>query len=774
MRILVKKGFQLALVAAVAVIAAPQNAWAVGETTGRIGGTVTEAQTGAPVPGATVTVTGGSLIGGPKTITTGDDGHYDVVELPPGTYNVEVSYSGVKPIKRRVVVRQGELLPLDIAWSAELAEAEVTVVVEERHMTKPDTTMTGTVLSNDTEAKIASLRQYQDIATQVAGVMDSVGAPGNPIVKGADYQSNRFLVDGLDITDPITSTFSANINFDSISSVEVITGGMEAQYNAMGGVINLITNGGSDEWHVDASLYINNDHFATQEQFGSNPWDGTVPRNRINVPPQQRYQANVNVGGPILKHRLWFNVSIEYDYSQSTTPAGPPLNLQSPNRLFQSVYARGKIVWAPNEKHRISLSVSTDPTTIRNIDTGSAANRRLSTAQDYQKQGGAFGILQWDYFLNNNINTQVQAGFTYEDIEEGSMGYFASPDLTGAEKMFSASAQNYDFNRPGHFNLQGLTTWYQGDDPSVDHRYTLQIDPSISMRGKAAGSHDAKIGIQTRLMRSDYSLTRSGGGISYEDNGGGTGEAGLCDETTGKGCYLKFVNSSYHQQYSGVSVGAYIQDRWKPFKRLTILPGIRFDWGATQNAQGVTASNLFGIGPRIGAVVDITGDQKTIFSAFYGRANDVQNMVPAFFTSFTPLSQTFFWDQSSKAFDILASQSGGNKGVVVDTSATTPPHTDEVTGSFRREVFQKLGGLDRVHLQAHRQHVGSRRDQPDLGSDRLSRCRFRRQQQPAGDLQGHDQPQPDPRVSRRRLLGRSAPVGALGPLRGLYALVAVR
>src|SRR5690349_11125160 len=167
---LVNTRIQVALALAVAAIVAPQNAWAVGETNGRLGGTVTEAQTGAPVPGATVTVSGGSLIGGPRTVTTGDDGHYEFVELPPGSYNVEVSYSGVKPIRRRIVVRQGELAPLDIAWSAELAEAEVTVVVEERHLTKPDTTMSGTVISNDTQAKIASGRTYQGVTQQVAGV----------------------------------------------------------------------------------------------------------------------------------------------------------------------------------------------------------------------------------------------------------------------------------------------------------------------------------------------------------------------------------------------------------------------------------------------------------------------------------------------------------------------------------------------------------------------------------------------------------------------------
>ena len=80
----------------------------------------------------------------------------------------------------------------------------------------------------------------------------------DPNIKGATLLHNRYLVDGLDITDPVTNTFSANINFDSIASVEVLTGGMEAQYNSLGGIINLISVGGGNDWHFDSSFYINN------------------------------------------------------------------------------------------------------------------------------------------------------------------------------------------------------------------------------------------------------------------------------------------------------------------------------------------------------------------------------------------------------------------------------------------------------------------------------------------------------------------------------------
>ena len=108
------------------------------------------------------------------------------------------------------------------------------VIIEERRLTRPDTTQTGTVLTADTQSRVATQRTYQGITQQVAGVTFSAGQ-GNPNIKGAMDAHNRYLVDGLDITDPVTNTFSADINFDSIASVEVLTSGAEAQYNALGG-----------------------------------------------------------------------------------------------------------------------------------------------------------------------------------------------------------------------------------------------------------------------------------------------------------------------------------------------------------------------------------------------------------------------------------------------------------------------------------------------------------------------------------------------------------
>jgi hypothetical protein len=679
-------------------ILAPRAAYAVGEVNGRISGTITEAVSGAPVPGASVTVSGSALIGGPRTQTSSDDGHYEFVELPQGRYDVEVSYSGVKPIKRRVVVRQGETVPLDIQWSPELAQAEVTVVVEERHMTKPDSTQTGTVLTLDQESRVASGRSYQSIALQVAGVNDINGGR-NPQIKGGTYIMNRYLVDGLDITDPVTNTFSANINFDSISSVEVLTGGMEAEYNSLGGVINLITAGGSDEWHVDSSLYINNTAFSAGNQYGPNLYNGVRDWFVGNRPPQQQYNANMNVGGPILKHRLWFNLSLEYGYRERSIPAGPPLNIQEPPTTSHRILVRGKLTWAPNEKHRITLSISGDPAYFNYVDQD---NARLPIAEDFQGQGGAFAILQWDYFKSQNLNTNVQMGFQYSNIYTGPQGY----GLTGSSglsigdesSMFGPKNKMYDPNAVQHNNQADSTTWYQGGAITSNARWTFQLDPSISIRGNGAGYHDAKVGIQYRYAQFNYDVEIPGKdfdgtlGRVYndQDSMGSAGEAGLCNPATGAGgCFQRSTSPKYSQVLRGHNLGLYLQDRWHPVKRLTVVPGLRFDYGISTNTAG-KSSNLWGFGPRLGVIVDITGNQKTMFKAFYGRSNETMSLLTVSSADATPVNTVEQYNPMSpmpptQRWEPLYS-TGGAGGYRLNSHADAP-HTDEITLSLNREIF---------------------------------------------------------------------------------------
>src|SRR4051812_36688720 len=106
-----------ALAAGASFVMVTEDARAIGGAVGRITGTVIEAQTQAPVPGATITVTGGAGVN--RKGQTAEDGTFEIGQLPPETYQLIVTYEGMKPLKRKVVVNADQATPVNLVWSAE-------------------------------------------------------------------------------------------------------------------------------------------------------------------------------------------------------------------------------------------------------------------------------------------------------------------------------------------------------------------------------------------------------------------------------------------------------------------------------------------------------------------------------------------------------------------------------------------------------------------------------------------------------------------------------
>ncbi|OJH38664.1 TonB-dependent receptor [Cystobacter ferrugineus] len=657
--------------------------------TGRIDGRLRESGTQAPLPGAKVTLTSPALIGGSKVIATAPDGYFLATDLPPGEYTVQFELEGIKPITRKLVVRQGETSPLNVTWNVE-SDIEENIVVEyESPGTRPESTQSGAVLSATGQSKLASGRSYQSVAQQVAGV--SGGA--NPDVRGANAIMNRYLIDGMDVTDPVTNTFSANINFDSISSFAIITGGMEAQYNSMGGVINVVSAQGSDEFHADASIYANHYLLSVPPQFGSNLYEGYKPFNTTVRPPTQSYQGNINISGPILKEKLWYALSYQYTNNQASVPAGPPLNLQAPNREFIGHYVRGKLTWAPGSRSRVTLSGLADPASIDfSTFSGSSANALMPFAAPNQRQGGVLGNLTWEYFPTAETTYKAMVGAQSSNISVGPQGIFGGFDLAAIRNTYGDPTLTYDPNRPRHYNDDDGTYWYNYSANNSDTRYTLSTDLSVAHRTTLFGQrHEAQAGFQGRILQRRYSNEIPGGRI-YTDAGGGPGEAGLCLPEIGQtaGCYSYRETPAYSTIERGMGAGLYVQDRWKPVDWVTIMPGLRFDYGYTKDGSGRVVAQLAGLGPRLGAVLDLTRDSKTIFSAFYGRSNETLSLLAAANASPGARSDIYLYNTNTRTFE-YSSSTGGAGGTLVDRKNHTPPHSDEFLISLRRQIAKNTG-----------------------------------------------------------------------------------
>jgi hypothetical protein len=674
-----------------ALIAPPRRAGAIGEQTGRIKGIVTDAQSGVRLPGATVSVSSPAMIGGARSVLTDAGGRYQLDNLPPGQYRVEVSYPETVPTVRTAVVQPGVATQVNVAWSAESGTTEVRVV-ERTPLTRPDSTQAGETLRYQPLNRLPTQRNYQDVSQLVAGVAhDPNPRNPNPIIKGGLYNLNHYLVDGLDITDPETGTFTSNLTFDATEAVDVLTSGMEAQYNSLSGVINVITLSGSDEAHVNASAYGSLGALAAKGSYGSNIYDGIQPFNHSPIPDNQAFQFSLTAGGPIVKQRLWISGSYELRLSEQSVvkapPLGvPPLNIQHPALTTFEQLGRLKLTYAPSSEHRINVSANIDPGSFNN---GSGGNSSLGVAENHQDFRTLFGVLSWDWFAGPHVSTNVRGGFLWEHLENGPQGLLGSIDTTGCQ-LFDPKNCTYDPNRPQHVNTVDGTVWYQGGTHQISDRYRVQVDPSVTLRGHFLGRHDAKAGLQLEYSYRlrDFSIP---GEFVYFDRTtpGRPLEAGLCDPVTSPdACLARTRTSPYKAHGAGWGTGLYLQDRWwTPLSRLTVVPGLRFDWGLTTDRLGRTASNLFGVAPRLGAIVDLTGDGRATAFAHYGRHTETMSLLTGSVVDYGELavSETFLWDPSKKDFTIPAGTQGGVTGIVVDHNAKTP-HMDEVSGGVRTEI----------------------------------------------------------------------------------------
>src|SRR5262244_2884018 len=497
--------------------AGTQLAYAAGELEGQIRGRVIEASTNAPVPGAMVTVTSPNL-GAARVATTSEEGEYLVPGLPVGHYKVTVTYPGVKPMIREILVQPGTTSAVDFRWSAELTEAETTTVVEERPLTNPDSTQTGAVIQMDQERYIPTGRRYTDAVTLVPGVTPSTTVT-DQFIKGGRSAHNKYLIDGLDITDPVSHTAQQLLAFDSIEAVQVITGGFDAEYNVFGGIINTITREGSDEWHGGASLYVTNASLNNRRPQGTQEYEGEKLFDDSPVSASYSYNTTLWLGGPLIKHKLWFNTTFEFRYSHAGRLIGPPLFVPKAPQTDTTYLPRLKVTWAPSPIQRLTLSLAADPQFQNNTAPG-APDDTISTYLRHTNQGGYNAILNWSVFPNPNFEFLIDAGIKTQYIDAGPQGWFGTVDTTGCDH-FSPINCTYDKEASPHTNTTDNTIWYNARaEYDRDSRTTIQIDPKITLRSRWLGEHDTKIGLQVKFLSRSHKI-HDPGEWRYSDSGGG-------------------------------------------------------------------------------------------------------------------------------------------------------------------------------------------------------------------------------------------------------------
>lgn len=654
----------------IALFALPGTVYAASATSGDVRGTVVD-DSGLAIPGVTVRLESAALIGGAQQRDTNADGEFNFTELPPGTYTLVASKSGFGQVRKTgVVVSIGRSTSVTV----EMKVGQETVVIEEQRKTVDTSTASkGETLSKDYLSRIPSGRSYQDVISQTAGVTGGA----NPNVAGAASNENTFLLDGVNITDPVTGTFSLNFNFDAIEEIQVITGGYDPEYGeSLGGVISVVTKSGGNTLEVIANGYYLDGNWGPK-------LDARFSADGYEIAPTgfdesaRTFQVGTVVSGPIVKDRLWFLGSYEYD---RTLYANVGVDLP---RDYDGHYFFGKLTAQPSSQHRFTLQFATNPTT---IDNGAQSAYINPEAQERQAQGGYLTSLKWNWFISPEANLETTASFQKSFIEVN--GVPCTHDLTlGYNPCEPTEAENtVDFTTPGHVGLGG------GAYDSVnygfyyfDDRYRAELDSKLSLlQVDFLGKHDIKAGVGGSFLGWDQVQGYSGNLLFadwyYE----------YFNPQTLQGYYWAEVSGPYQYRSSGIHVGAFLQDVYKPVKNLTFRYGVRYDRALHRNDAGEAVIDVGVWGPRFYTIWDPWSDEKTKFYGGYGRFNDTGRLSVASYLSQGGLGIKYFYGEVADNNVSTVEWNGGDydtSNTITVFDNTVAPHSDELTLGAQRELF---------------------------------------------------------------------------------------
>jgi outer membrane receptor protein involved in Fe transport len=285
---------------------------------GQFEGTVTD-PTGAAIANAKVTVTnqGTNLT---VSATTNSSGLYVAKELPVGSYKLTVEAPGFKTVSNtNVVVNAGTIAHVDfklqIGKASEVVEVTGAAATVNTEDSKLATTVSTVQINNLplNGRNVFDLMQISTGAVNVLGVDFENGH--NTVVNGVREDFNGFLING--VSNKGLSGGAVNVPIqDSVEEFQQLQLNMSAQYgNSAGGTVNLVTKSGTNNWHGSAWEYIRNDALDANDFF--------LNQSGTKIPPLRFNQFGATVGGPILKDKLFFFLSLQGDRFTST---GTPIS----------------------------------------------------------------------------------------------------------------------------------------------------------------------------------------------------------------------------------------------------------------------------------------------------------------------------------------------------------------------------------------------------------------------------------------------------------------
>jgi hypothetical protein len=683
------------------------------QQTGAIIGEVT-ATDGSLLPGVTVEASS-EVLPTPRITVTGARGRFRLPALPPGTYTVTFSLTGMQTVTREARVQLQQDTVADAVLGVEAITETITVVAESSLVDTESASITS-ALSNDQILNMPIAQEYRDLQKLIPAVQYSEDTTRGPSAGGSG-QDNVYQFDGVNVTLPLFGTLSAEPASHDIAQVTVIKGGARAiDFDRSGGfAIDSVSKSGTSQFHGQASF-----------QFQTKGMSSELTSGIQSRYEQDRSWLNLHLGGPILKDRLFFYGS----YYRPDQSRANRANLygELPNYDSTRNEGFGKLTFTPTssillnasyrDSKRVDKSDLFEENAAPTTGTGSEARLKIFTADgSWVISDRSFLTAKYTHFTNltqgrpdniANVDISTAPGTRLDVNSLDIQGLLRVPQPIAGEDQYNAFIQplvdRYGYIEngvPTGGGSVGYGTQFDNDDFFRD---AFQIGYNITLGSDVV--HDLHAGFQwyvdsedlTRSSNGWGTITVPGGRLSFE----GTPvyyQTSFQQQTTG-------LVPTIHSEYRSISFEVNDTIRWEDWtfnvgvlaSRDTLygqglsedsstLSGYVLSPGTKYEMYEIPFSKM--IQPRVGVTWAYNG-RDTVYAS-YAKYNPAASSLPRAASWDRNIATTIeaYFDQNGVLFgsDPIASSSG--KLFVEDM---TPRGIDEFLVGTARELGPRWTG----------------------------------------------------------------------------------